>query len=85
VNSKTFKGIAATKIKNELNLKIPKNRLINLTELAIPEKNVDKPKETTLRAMFLSIRGCDKYIQIFLYKITVLRAQLKKLTRKLTR
>jgi hypothetical protein len=61
VKSKTFKETAATEIKQELELKIPKEKLINLTELAIPEKKVELGK-ITLRTMFLSAEGCDKYI-----------------------
>lgn len=74
VDGGTFKVMAAAKIKEELDLEIPKDRLINLTKLAIPEKNVDKPGETILRAMFLCAGGCDKFIKIFLYEMTVLRA-----------
>jgi ADP-sugar diphosphatase len=74
VDSRTFKGIAALKMKDELDLEVPKDKLINLIELAIPEKKVEKPGETTPRAMFLSAGGCDKCIQIFLYKVTVPRA-----------
>ena len=77
VDSRTFRGIAAAEIKDKLDLEILEDRLINLTELAIPEKEVEKPRETTPRAMFLSTGGCDEYIQIFLYVMTVLRAQLK--------
>jgi ADP-sugar diphosphatase len=69
VDSRTFKGIAALKMKDELDLEVPKDKLINLIELAIPEKKVEKPGETT---------------QIFLYKVTVPRAQLEEWTGKLT-
>jgi hypothetical protein len=84
VDGETFRGMAATEMKDELDLEILEDRLINLTKLAIPEKNVNKPGETTPRAMFPSAGGCDEYIQIFLYEITVPKAQLKKLTGKLT-
>jgi hypothetical protein len=83
VNSETFRGMAAAKIKDELDLEIPEDKLINLTELAIPEKNVNKPGEATPKAMFPSAGGCDEYIQIFLYEMTVLRAQLKEWKGKL--
>jgi ADP-sugar diphosphatase len=75
VDGGTFKGMAAAEIKNELDLEISEdNRLINLIKLAIPEKKVDKLGELTPRAIFLSARGCDEYIQIFLHKIKVPRA-----------
>jgi ADP-sugar diphosphatase len=73
VDSGTFRGIVVVEIKDELDLEIPEDRLINLTKLAIPEKEVEKPGEITLRAIFPSAGGCNKYIQIFLYEITVLR------------
>ena len=78
IDGETFRGMAAAEIKDELDLEIPEDRLINLTKLVIPEKNVNKPGETIPRAMFLSAGGYNEYIQIFLYKIIVLRTQLKK-------
>jgi hypothetical protein len=74
INSKTFKEIIAIIIKNKLNLEISENnKLINLTKLAISEKKIDKLGKLTLKAMFLSAKDYNKYIQIFLYKIKVLR------------
>ena len=74
MDSGTFRVMAAVKIKEELDLEIPKDRLINLTKLAILEKNVDKLGEIIPRAMFLCAGGYNKFIKIFLYKMTVLRA-----------
>jgi hypothetical protein len=63
VNNRTFKGIAAAKIKDKLSLEILKdNRLINLIKLAILEKKVDILGEITLNAIFLSAGGYNKYI-----------------------
>jgi len=45
VDSGTFRGMAA------VDLEISEDRLINLTELAIPERIVEKPGETTPRAI----------------------------------
>ena len=59
---RTFRGIAAIEIKQELGLEIPEEQLINLTELAILEKKIEELRETTPRAMFPSAGGCDKYI-----------------------
>jgi hypothetical protein len=56
-----------------LDLEILEEKLINLIELAILEKKVEL-EEITLRAMFLSTGGCNKYIQIVLHKMAVLRA-----------
>jgi hypothetical protein len=83
VEGGTFKGAAATEMKQELDLEIPEEKLINLTELAIPEKKVELG-EITPRAMFPSAGGCDEYIQIVLHEMAVPRAQLKEWTGKLT-
>lgn len=80
----TFKGTAAIEIKQELGLEIPEEQLINLTELAMPEKKMKELGEATLRAIFLSAGGCDEYIQIFLHEVKVPRAQLEEWTGKLT-
>jgi hypothetical protein len=85
VDNGTFRGIVMAKMKDELDLEILEDKLINLTKLAILEKEVEKPREITPRAMFLSIRGYNEYIQIFLHKMIVPRAQLEEWTRKLTR
>ena len=58
----TFRGIVVAEIKNKLDLEILEDRLINLTKLVILEKEIKKLRETTLRVMFLSIRGYNKYI-----------------------
>ncbi len=84
VEGGTFKGTAATEMKQELDLEIPEEKLINLTELAIPEKKVEELGEITPRAMFPSAGGCDEYIQIVLHEMAVPRAQLKEWTGKLT-
>jgi hypothetical protein len=57
-------GIAAVEMKDGLNLEIPEDRLINLIELARPEKKVDKSGEDNSKAMFPSGGGCDEYIDI---------------------
>jgi hypothetical protein len=62
VDSRIFRGIAAVEIKDKLDLEIPEDRLINLTKLAIPEKNIEKLGEIIPRVIFLSIGGYNKYI-----------------------
>jgi hypothetical protein len=57
-------GIAAVEMEDELNLEIPEDRLVSLTELASPEKKVGKPREDDSKAMFPSGGGCDEYIDI---------------------
>jgi ADP-sugar diphosphatase len=83
VEGGTFKGTAATEMKQELDLEIPEEKLINLTKLAIPEKKVEELGEITPRAIFPSAGGCNEYIQIVLHEIAVPRAQLKEWTGKL--
>jgi ADP-sugar diphosphatase len=85
VDGGTFRGMAAAEMKDELGLEISEDdRLINLTELAIPEKKVEILGETTPRAIFPSAGGCDEYIQIFLHEVKVPRAQLDEWMGKLT-
>jgi 8-oxo-dGTP pyrophosphatase MutT (NUDIX family) len=83
VDRGTFAGTAAREIKEELGLVIPEEKLVNLTELAIPERGKGE-RDTFPKAMFPSAGGCDEYIPIFLYEETVPRSQLKEWTGKLT-
>jgi len=80
VDNGTFKGSAASEIKEELGLDIPENELIDLTQLAIPEGR----GEENPRAIWPSAGGCDEYIPIFLHEKKIPRAQLKEWTGKLT-
>lgn len=83
VDDGTFKGAAASEIKEELGLDIPEDELVNLTELAIPAKQ-ERMGESVPRAVFPSAGGCDEYIPIFLHEKQVPREQLKEWTGKLT-
>jgi len=80
VDGGTFKGSAASEIKQELKLDIPENELTDLTQLAIPEGR----GEENPRAIWPSAGGCDEYIPIFLHEKKIPRAQLKEWTGKLT-
>jgi 8-oxo-dGTP pyrophosphatase MutT (NUDIX family) len=76
----SFHGTAAKELEEECGLKIPKDELINLSELAIPKEAAgDSP-----RGMFPSPGGCDEYIPLFLYEKRIPREQLKEWTGKLT-
>jgi len=79
VDDGTFKGSASKEIEEELGLKIHEDDLVNLTELAIPEK-----EEICPRAMFPSAGGCDEFIPIFLHEKRIPRQQLAEWTGKLT-
>jgi ADP-sugar diphosphatase len=80
VDDGTFKGSAAKEIEEELGLKIHEDDLVNLTELAIPEKE----EEICPRALFPSAGGCDEFIPIFLHEKRIPRQQLAEWTGKLT-
>ena len=80
VDDGTFKGSAAKEIEEELGLKIREDELVNLTELAIPEKE----EEICPRAVFPSPGGCDEFIPIFLHEKRIPRQQLTEWTGKLT-
>jgi ADP-sugar diphosphatase len=84
VDKGTFGGTAAREIEEELGMKIPADELINLTELAIPEKEEEKEEEICPRAMFPSAGGCDEFIPIFLHEKKIPRQQLAEWTGKLT-
>ncbi|KAE9365249.1 hypothetical protein N431DRAFT_446928 [Stipitochalara longipes BDJ] len=83
VDKGTFNGTAAREIQEELGLKIPADELVNLSELAIPEREKGK-MEICPRAMFPSAGGCDEFIPIFLHEKRIPRQQLAEWTGKLT-
>lgn len=80
VDDGTFGGAAAKEIEEELGMKIHEDELVNMSELAIPEKE----EGFCPRAMFPSAGGCDEFIPIFLHERRVPRHQLKEWTGKLT-
>jgi len=84
VDAGTFKGSAASEIKEELGLDIPEEELVNLSELAIPEEEGRGEGEVNPRAIWPSAGGCDEYIPIFLHEKRVPREQLREWTGKLT-
>lgn len=83
VDNGTFKGAAAKEIEEELGLKISENELVNMSELALPERK-EEQEESSPRGMFPSAGGCDEFIPIFLHEKRVPRATLKEWTGKLT-
>lgn len=61
-----FSGTAAKEIEEETNMRIPKEELINMTELALKDSKV---KDSKLRnAMYPSPGGCDEFIPIYLWE-----------------
>lgn len=81
VDEGSFAGTAAKEIKEEIGLEIPEEELVNLSELAIPEK---EGEEICPRAVFPSAGGCDEYIPIFLHEKRVPRVQLGEWSGRLT-
>ena len=82
VDRGSFAGMAAKEIKEEIGLEIPEGELLNLSELAIEER--EEGEETCPRAMFPSAGGCDEYIPIFLHEKRIPREQLGEWTGRLT-
>ena len=82
VDDGTFKGAAANEIEEELGLKIPEDELVNMTELALPERK--EGEDELPRGMFPSPGGCDEFIPIFLHEKRVPRGTLREWTGKLT-
>lgn len=81
VDNGTFTGTAAREIKEETGLEISEQDLVNMSELAVPDKDGE---ETCPNAMFPSAGGCDEYIPLYLHEERVPRATLKEWTGKLT-
>ena len=87
VDDGTFQGSAAKEIKEELGLDIPEKDLINLTELAIPERlsaGKDQGEEVLGQGVYMSVGGCDEYVPLFLYEKRVKRDTLEEWEGRLT-
>ena len=83
VDKGTFKGTAAKEIEEELNMTIPADELVDLTQLAIPDMKVGRGEEVP-QGMFPSAGGCDEFIPIFLHEKRVKREDLMTWEGKLT-
>ena len=78
VDDGTFSGSAAKEIEEEIGLVIPESDLINLTELALPEKlGGEQGEEVIGRGVFPSVGACDEFIPLFLHEKRVPRDTLK--------
>lgn len=86
VDDGTFIGSAAKEIQEEIGLEIPESELINLTELAIPEKlgGKEQGEEVLGRGVFPSVGACDEFIPLYLNEKRVPRDTLKSWEGKLT-
>lgn len=86
VDDGTFTGSAAKEIKEEIGLEIPETELINLTELAIPEKlgDGDQGEEVIGGGVYPSAGACDEFIPLFLHEKRVPRNTLKEWEGRLT-
>lgn len=86
VDEGTFQGSAAKEIREEIGIEIPESQLVNLTELAIPEKldGGEEGQEILGRGVFPSAGGCDEFIPLFLHERRVPRNELKEWEGRLT-
>ena len=82
-DSGEFSGAAAKEIKEETGLDIPKDQLIELTKLALPETQ-DLTGEKLQQAVYPSPGGSDEFVPIFLHQKRVKRETLKEWQGKLT-
>lgn len=82
-DSGEFSGAAAKEIKEETGLDIPKDELIDLTKLALPDMQ-DSMGEKLQKAVYPSPGGSDEFIPIFLHRKRVKRDELKGWQGKLT-
>jgi 8-oxo-dGTP pyrophosphatase MutT (NUDIX family) len=78
---KTFSGVAATEIREEVGLVLKEEDLIDMTELAV---RGHKAPENLESAMYPSPGGCDEYIKIFLWEEERDRQEIENLRGKLT-
>jgi 8-oxo-dGTP pyrophosphatase MutT (NUDIX family) len=79
----TFAGAAAQEIKEEAELEVRADELIDLTALTA-EFVEDGSGEQLQKAMYPSPGGCDEFIPIFLWRKRLPRAQLEAMEGKLT-
>jgi ADP-sugar diphosphatase len=77
----SFSGAAAREIDEEIGLKLNRNELIDMTELALKGHQTE---ETLQNAMYPSPGGCDEYISIFLWEKEMDRMQIDGLRGRLT-
>ncbi|KAK0513378.1 hypothetical protein JMJ35_004364 [Cladonia borealis] len=82
-DSGTFSGGAAKEIEEETGLKIPAEKLINMTELALPKSSSDD-EEQLQQGVYPSAGGCDEFVPLFLWQNRIPREQMKEWQGKLT-
>ncbi|KUJ09350.1 uncharacterized protein LY89DRAFT_657698 [Mollisia scopiformis] len=79
--TKDFKGAAANEIEEETGLKINRDHLLDMTELAL--RGSPNP-EGLKAAMYPSPGGSDEYIALFLWEQEMERLEIESLREKLT-
>lgn len=77
-----FVGAAATEIREETGLKVPKHELRNMTELAL--RNSTGVESHLQKAMYPSPGGCDEFIALFVWDRVMSRQGIEQLKGKLT-
>ncbi|KAK5451378.1 hypothetical protein LTS15_008142 [Exophiala xenobiotica] len=78
----TFVGAAATEIREETRITVPKHELVDMTQLAL--KNSKNVEPHLKKAMYPSPGGCDEFIALFLWERRMSLREIKELEGKLT-
>ncbi|KAF2419880.1 NUDIX family hydrolase [Tothia fuscella] len=78
--TRTFAGVAAKEIKEEVGLTLREDELVDMTRLAVQGH---KSPENLANAMYPSPGGCDEYIAIFLWEKEMDRLEIENLKDKL--
>lgn len=82
IERETWIGAAAKEVEEETGFKIPKNELVNMTELAL--QNSEHGETNLQNAMYPSPGGCDESIALFLWEKEMDRQEIEDLRGKLT-
>jgi ADP-sugar diphosphatase len=81
-DSGTFVGAAATEIREETGLVVPKHELRDMTEMAL--RNSAGVEEHLQKAMYPSPGGCDEFIALFVWERIMSHNEIEELKGKLT-
>lgn len=80
-NRRTFAGVAAKEIEEEVGLVLREDELVDMTHLAVQGH---RASENLRNSMYPSPGGCDEYIAIFLWEKEMDRLEIENLKGKLT-
>ncbi len=83
-DSGTFAGGAAKEIQEETGLTIPETELIDMTHLAIHDRDGSQDGENLQEGTYPSPGACDEFIPIFLCEKELLRKEIEDMQGRLT-